>query len=68
MLFLPERMIIIPPRYYCVIANPVVRDDTGKPVIDGLGQVKLRHADKEIRLEQEPIPLYPGEILDKVAK
>ena len=29
-------------------------------------QVKLRHADQEIRLAQEPFPLYPGEALKQV--
>ena len=29
-------------------------------------QVKLRHADQEIRLAQEPFPLYPGEVLKQV--
>ncbi len=29
-------------------------------------QVKLRHADQEIRLAQDPFPLYSGEILKQV--
>ena len=29
-------------------------------------QIKLRHADQEIRLAQEPFPLFPGEILKQV--
>lgn len=29
-------------------------------------QVKLRHADQEIRLAQDPFPLYPGEGLKQV--
>lgn len=29
-------------------------------------QVKLRHADQEIRLAQDPFPLYPGEKLQQV--
>ncbi len=29
-------------------------------------QVKLRHADQEIRLAQEPFPLFPGEVLKQV--
>ena len=29
-------------------------------------QVKLRHADQEIRLAQDPFPLYPGETLKQV--
>jgi major vault protein len=59
----PDPMIMIPPRNYCIIANPVFRDDKGKVVTEKNGQVKLRHGDEEIRFEQEPFPLYPGEKL-----
>jgi len=57
----PSRMITIPPRSYCVIENPVVRDSNNKPLVDQYGQMKLSHADKEVRLAQDPFPLYPGE-------
>ncbi|XP_048846931.1 major vault protein [Brienomyrus brachyistius] len=60
-LFAPLRMTMVPPRHYCVILNPVVRDDQGQVQFDQLGQAKLRHADLEIRLAQDPFPLYPGE-------
>ncbi|CAL8310384.1 unnamed protein product [Arctogadus glacialis] len=60
-LFSPVRMIMVPPRHYCVIANPVARDDEGLALFDQSGQAKLRHADLEIRLAQDPFPLYPGE-------
>lgn len=56
-------MVIIPPRHYCIVANPVVRSDAGDVVMDKTGQAKLRHGDEEIRLEQDPFPLYPGEKL-----
>jgi len=59
----PEKMVVVPPRHYCMIENPVARDGEGKPMIDRLGQIKLQHADSEIRLTQDPFPLYPGEIL-----
>lgn len=59
----PEKMVVVPPRHYCVIENPVLRGSNGKPVTDNLGQTKLQHADQEIRLTQDPFPLYPGEIL-----
>eukprot|EP00057_Strongylocentrotus_purpuratus_P018533 XP_011673007.1 PREDICTED: major vault protein-like [Strongylocentrotus purpuratus] len=62
-IFGPEKMITIPPRHYCIIENPVVRNDTDQVVYDNLGQVKLFHADQEIRLAREPFPLYPGEVL-----
>ncbi|XP_036408425.1 major vault protein [Megalops cyprinoides] len=60
-LFLPVCMIMVPPRHYCVVLNPVARDDEGRVQFDLLGQAKLRHADLEIRLAQDPFPLYPGE-------
>lgn len=60
-LFTPMRMVMVPPRHYCVIANPVARDDDNQVLFDQSGQAKLRHADLEIRLTQDPFPLYPGE-------
>lgn len=60
-LFLPVRMIMVPPRHYCVVLNPVARDDDKQVLFDQAGQAKLRHADLEIRLTQDPFPLYPGE-------
>lgn len=62
----PEKMIVVPPRHYCIIENPVVRDKGGKPAMDKHGQARLRHADQEIRLTQDPFPLYPGEVLKQV--
>jgi major vault protein len=56
-------MIIIPPRHYCIIQNPILRDKDGRQVTDSVGQVKIRHGDEEIRFEQEPFPLFPGETL-----
>ncbi|XP_066577817.1 major vault protein isoform X2 [Amia ocellicauda] len=64
-LFSPVRMLMVPPRHYCVIVNPVARDDEGRVQFDQAGQAKLRHADLEIRLTQEPFPLYPGEELQQ---
>jgi major vault protein len=65
--FGPSPMIIIPPRMYCIIENPVcVRLDEHKRsvvVFDEHGLAKLRHGDTEVRLEQEPFPLYPGEVM-----
>lgn len=60
-LFSPEHMLMVPPRHYCVILNPVARDQDGTVLFDQSGQAKLRHADLEIRLAQDPFPLYPGE-------
>ncbi|KAI1884732.1 hypothetical protein AGOR_G00229540 [Albula goreensis] len=60
-LFPPVCMIMVPPRHYCTVRNPVVRDEEGGVQFDQLGQAKLCHADLEIRLTQDPFPLYPGE-------
>jgi major vault protein len=57
-------MIMVPPRHYCIIENPVVRDHDLKVIRDKNGQVRLRHSDQEIRFESpDPFPLYPGESL-----
>ncbi|KAG1672662.1 Major vault protein [Nymphon striatum] len=64
-LFGPDKMIIVPPHHYCVIQNPVVRNDKSEIQLDFVGQVKLQHAELEIRLPQDPFPLYPGEVLSK---
>ncbi|XP_051988084.1 major vault protein-like [Xyrauchen texanus] len=64
-LFAPVRMIMVPPQQYCVVLNPVSRDDEGRVQFDASGQAKLRHADLEIRLTQDPFPLYPGEEIQK---
>lgn len=65
-LFAPVRMVTVPPRHYCIVANPVSRDAQNLVLFDTTGQVRLRHADQEIRLAQDPFPLYPGEVLEKV--
>ncbi|CAF1313291.1 unnamed protein product [Rotaria sordida] len=62
----PEKMITVPPRHYCVVESPVVRNEAGEVQYDVNGQAKLVHADLDIRLaqpDQSPFPLYPGEIL-----
>jgi len=59
----PEPMVMIPPRHYCVISNPISRDAKKIVIIEKNGQVKLRHGDEEIRFEQDPFPLFPGEKL-----
>lgn len=61
--FGPEKMVTVPPRHYCVIENPVLKDAKDTVVCDTSGQAKLLHADQEIRLAQDPFPLYPGEVL-----
>ena len=61
-----EKMITVPPRQYCIIENPALRDKDNRVVLDKSGQVKLLHADQEIRLARDPFPLYPGEVLKQV--
>lgn len=60
-------MIMVPPRHFCVVSNPVARDGTDQVLFDQSGQAKLRHADLEIRLAQDPFPLYPGEEVKQVS-
>eukprot|EP01092_Planopodium_desertum_P003640 TRINITY_DN16774_c0_g1_i2.p1 TRINITY_DN16774_c0_g1~~TRINITY_DN16774_c0_g1_i2.p1 ORF type:complete len:845 (+),score=265.76 TRINITY_DN16774_c0_g1_i2:157-2535(+) len=55
-------MIIVPPRHYCIVQNPVVIVD-GKVEKDRHGNIKVRFGDKEIREATEPFPLYPNEEL-----
>ncbi|KYQ89057.1 major vault protein [Tieghemostelium lacteum] len=59
----PLPMILIPPRNYCTIENPVIRNENKKLVLDQFNQPKLRHGEQEIRFSQDPFPLYPGEVL-----
>ena len=50
-------MLMIPPRHYCVIANPIIRNEDGSIDTDEFGNSRLKHGDEEIRGEQEPFPL-----------
>jgi major vault protein len=59
----PREMIMIPPRHYCIISNPIVRDAEGVAQFDEYGNARLRHGDQEVRFEQKPFALYPGEVL-----
>lgn len=40
-----------------------MKDEKGTPVRDNYGQFKIRHGDEDIRFQQDPFPLYPGETL-----
>eukprot|EP01125_Pyxidicula_operculata_P002303 TRINITY_DN12192_c0_g1_i1.p1 TRINITY_DN12192_c0_g1~~TRINITY_DN12192_c0_g1_i1.p1 ORF type:complete len:441 (+),score=118.70 TRINITY_DN12192_c0_g1_i1:57-1379(+) len=71
--FGPEKMIVVPPRHYVIVDNPVVtkkvveNDETiDVPVADELGQVLLRHGEQEVRFSQQPFPLYDGEKCSKI--
>ena len=35
----PTKMVIVPPRHYCTIRNPVKKGQNGEPVQDSLNQV-----------------------------
>lgn len=62
----PTEMVAIPPRHYVVVGNPVAKSEAGVVLFDVVGdqkQIKLRHGEKEIRFQQDPFPLYPGESL-----
>ena len=63
--FGPSKMIMIPPRHYCIIKNPVVKGEDGAIQVEGEhGQVTLKQGDEEIRFDDQPFfPLYPGEQL-----
>jgi len=65
----PEAMVMIPPRHYVTVANPVVRDEKTKNIqYTETGQIKLKHGDEEVRFDPEPFPLFPGEkLVGKVA-
>lgn len=64
----PEKMIVVPPRQYCIIENPVQKDKDGKVLFDENGQAKLDFADQEYRFSSSPFPLYPGEYLKQNIK
>jgi major vault protein len=60
----PQPYVSVPPQKYCIVLNPVVRDPTsGAIALDSIGQAKLRLGNREIRFQQDPFPLYPGEVL-----
>ena len=55
-------MVVVPSGRYCVIESPVARAE-GLVAFDEVGQARLRHGEREVRLHQPPFPLYPGESL-----
>lgn len=62
----------MPPYHYVTVTDPVMRDqDSGEPLLDKHGQVKVKQGDSEIRTSQEyqePFPLYPGESVSTVVR
>ncbi|WP_411025010.1 hypothetical protein, partial [Salmonella sp. s54836] len=63
MVFGPEKMVIVPLNFYCIVENPVARNDKGEIIIEETGDARLRYADLEIHLTKPPFPLHPGEVL-----
>lgn len=55
--FGPTRFIVIPPGHYCRIVNPA------KLPVAYKEQAKSNLGQEEIRFQQEPFPLYPGEVI-----
>ena len=39
----PEKMIVVPPRHYCIVENPAMIGKDGKVLMDGHGQVCNKH-------------------------
>ena len=37
----PEKMIVVPPRHYCIVENPAIVGTDGKVVLDSYGQVSI---------------------------
>lgn len=66
-LFDPVSMVTLPLGHFCLVVSPVLRDEALRPLTDQFGQVRLRHGDQEVRLHQDPFPLYPGERLGQPA-
>ncbi|VDL96085.1 unnamed protein product [Schistocephalus solidus] len=62
---MPQRMITVTPKEYCIISNPVKKDENGTVIMDEYGQASLAYGDEEYRFTQPPFPLYPGEELAK---
>ncbi|KAL7061320.1 hypothetical protein AAHC03_010079 [Spirometra sp. Aus1] len=56
-------MIIVTPKEYCIISNPVKKNERGDVIMDTFCQDSLAYGDVEYRFAQAPFPLYPGEEL-----
>jgi major vault protein len=64
----PQKMIILPPRHYCEITNPVIRDEKGQLTQDRYGQINVNFGEVELRFAEkypDPFPLYPKEELSQ---
>ena len=58
-----SRMIELGTGSWCVVRNPVVREDN-KVALDDFGQARIAVGDREVRVGPQVFPLYPGEELE----
>ena len=62
---MPTPHVVVPPRHYCIVDNPVACDGSGGVLYDEAGQALTRHGTQEIRLHtSSPFALHPGESLN----
>jgi len=67
----PIKMVVLLPRTYCEVTNPVIRDEKGQLVFDKHGQVTVKFGENEYRFFEkypEPFPLFPKEELSLAPK
>ena len=67
----PIKMVVLQPRTYCEVTNPVIRDAKNQLTFDKHGQVNVKFGETEYRFfekYQEPFPLYPKEELSLAPK
>ena len=58
----PTPLIVVPPRHYIQIRNPIIRSaESNEALKDANDNFLLRYGESEIRFHQDPFPLYPGE-------
>eukprot|EP01105_Mastigella_eilhardi_P019221 TRINITY_DN4510_c0_g1_i3.p1 TRINITY_DN4510_c0_g1~~TRINITY_DN4510_c0_g1_i3.p1 ORF type:complete len:460 (-),score=114.83 TRINITY_DN4510_c0_g1_i3:68-1375(-) len=60
----PKEMLIIPPRHYCIVKNPVVRDDAGNPVFVELPPAPEAKdaAHQQLKALQAPVGKMQGQV------
>lgn len=58
-----SRMIELGAGSWCVLRNPVVREN-GRVALDEFGQARIAVGDREVRVGPQVFPLYPGEELE----
>ena len=64
----PNNMINLPPRTYCKILNPLIKE-AGKPKYNEYGEVEIERGEIEYRTADaypDPFPLYPGNNLKSI--